>query len=84
MKIIGQRLNHKKMRDMIGHELYLIKKAGHHLIPLKCLIIGIKISENNKWEFQTDIDDLIGKDEPLFINEKSLKRYAKKYLNTKM
>lgn len=84
MKIIGQRLNHKKMRDMIGHELYLIKKAGHRLIPLKCLIIGIKISENNKWEFQTDIDDLIGKDEPLFINEKSLKRYAKKYLNTKI
>ena len=84
MEIIGQRLNHKKMRDMIGHELYLIKKAGHRLIPLKCLIIGIKISENNKWEFQTDIDDLIEKDEPLFISEKSLKRYAKKYLNAKM
>ena len=84
MTIIKQRTHQQKMPDMIGHELYFIKKAGHHLIPLICIIIGIKISANKNWEFKTDIDDLIGKDEPLFINEKSLKRYAKKYLNTKI
>ena len=85
MKIIGKRINHKEMKSMIGDTLYLIKAAGICLVPISCLIIGIRIGENNKWEFTTDMDDIIAPNEPLFLNIKSLRRYAKKtYPNYKL
>ena len=81
-QLIGIRPNHKQMKEMVGktllsHFVTAIEPERVNIKVVKNIIIGIRINEQDKWEFILDNENLFNPDEPLFANEKSMKRYLK-------
>ena len=74
-KLIGFRPNHSQMRQMVGKTLIRINNNWLE----KVYITGLKIGEDNKWEFVIASDTPLNDKEPLFISIKSANRYAKKH-----
>ena len=71
-KLIGIRPNHKQMR-----EIKLLYRINFDKVE-KVYVLGLRINELNKWEFILTGETDFRPNEPLFINIKSVKRYAKK------
>ena len=74
-KLIGIRPNHSQMRQMVGKTLIRINNNWLE----KVYITDLKIGADSKWEFVIASDTPLKDKEPLFINEKSARRYAKKH-----
>ena len=73
-KIIGIRPTHKEMKEMIGKSLLKITEDGW---LEKVYITAIKINAEDKWEFEVIGENDFKENQPLFVNVKSAKRYAK-------
>lgn len=81
-QLIGFRPNHREMKEMVGKTLlsYCVTAIEPERVNIKIIkntVTGLGIGENGKWEFIIDNQNLFNPDEPLFTNEKSLKRYVK-------
>lgn len=80
--LIGIRPNHDQMKQMIGESLltYRVTAVESERVNIeiaKTSILGIRIGKDDKWEFIFDRENLFNPEEPIFVSEKSLKRFVR-------
>lgn len=75
-RLIGIRPNHEEMQNMIGKYLFRIVDGWLEKCYITDVVIGGR-EDNYRWQFVLLGEENFKENEPLFINTKSAKRYAK-------